>query len=97
MRSPFHKFSPRSLRVLYTVGAIAVLAVVTVNFLNVVFFEALSNDQCGWLAREKGESGVLITAVVPGGVTDRAGVQNGDILIFVHFAPLRGWHWRWTA
>ena len=68
---------------LYTVGAILVLSVVILNFLNVVFFEALSNDQCGWLERDKEEAGVIVTAVVPGGVTDEAGVQNGDILMAI--------------
>ncbi len=89
MRSPFHRFSARSLRVLFTLGAIAVLAVSTVNFLNVVFFEALSNDQCGWLERKKGEPGVMITSVVPGGVTDRAGVQNDDILMAIDSVEIR--------
>lgn len=83
MRSPFQRLSPRTIRILFSVGAILVLGVVSLNFLNVVFFEALSNDQCGWLVRKKDGPGVAITAVVPGGVTDKAGVQNGDILMAI--------------
>jgi phosphoserine phosphatase RsbU/P len=84
MTSPFRRLSPRTIRLLYGSGAILVMAVVGLNFLNVVFFEALSNDQCGWLARGKGEAGVYITEVVPGGVTDKAGVRNGDLLVAIN-------------
>ena len=60
------------------------LGITVLNFLNVVFLEALSNDQCGWLMRGKDLPGVLITDVVPGGVTDRAGVKNGDVLMAIN-------------
>lgn len=84
MKSLFRRFSPKSIRLLFTVGAVIVLGISILNFVNVVFLEALSNDQCGWLARGKDLPGVRITDVVPGGVTDRAGVKNDDILLAIN-------------
>ena len=43
------------------------------------YVKALSNDQCGWIDRK--EPGVLITQVVPDGVTGRAGIKDGDVLV----------------
>ena len=72
--------SPRAIRSLYTISAAGVLLLTLVHALNIMVFKATSNDQCGWLVREKELQGLLITQVVPGGVTDQAGVRDGDIL-----------------
>ncbi|MEX0602619.1 MAG: SpoIIE family protein phosphatase, partial [Bacteroidota bacterium] len=61
-----------------------------VNFADMMFLKALSNDQCGWLMRQDRGPGVLITDVVAGGVTDRAGVRNGDILLRIDGKGLDG-------
>ncbi len=74
-------FSPRATRILYSIAAFLVLLLTLTHGLNVLYFKATSNDQCGWLPREKEKPGVEITQVVPGGVTDKAGVRNGDILL----------------
>ena len=52
--------------------------------LDVLFFKATSNDQCGWLVRDKGLPGFVITQIVPGGVADRAGLKEGDILLAIN-------------
>jgi sigma-B regulation protein RsbU (phosphoserine phosphatase) len=83
MKSPFRRLSPKVIRLLFSAGVVIVLSVCALNFINVVFLSALSNDQCGWLPRAEKEPGVLITDVAPDGVTDRAGVQNGDILLAI--------------
>jgi len=54
------------------------------NALNILFFKSASNDQCGWLARDKGLPGFVITQIVPGGVADRAGLKDGDILLSIN-------------
>ena len=76
--------SPRTIRALYSVAAGAALLLTLFHALNIMVFKATSNDQCGWLVREKGLPGLLITQVVPGGVADLAGVRNGDILLSIN-------------
>ena len=81
MINPFSNLSARSIRILYTLIAIVVLGVCLINF-SVLMFERLTgNDQCRWVA--KGESRLLITDIVSGGVTQQAGIKDGDILIRV--------------
>ena len=81
MKSPFTKLSPRTIRIFFTLCALIVLLASTINILDVLVFKATSNDQCGWLGRPGGEPGAIITQIVPGGVTDQAGVKEGDILL----------------
>ncbi|MBI4417897.1 MAG: SpoIIE family protein phosphatase [Ignavibacteriales bacterium] len=88
MRNPL-EHSPRLTRIFFTVLALVVLGVTTLNFLDIMFFKAVSNDQCGWLPRPDGLAGALITDVVPGGVTDRAGIKDGDILLRINEQEFR--------
>ncbi|HTY37328.1 MAG TPA: SpoIIE family protein phosphatase [Bacteroidota bacterium] len=83
MKNLLETMSARTIRAIYTIASVVVLLVTLVHGLNILVFKATSNDQCGWLPREKGLPGVLITQVVPGGVTDRAGVRDGDILLAI--------------
>jgi len=46
-----------------------------------MFLKTIGNDQCAWRPIEGTGSRLLITDVVPDGVTERAGVRNGDILL----------------
>ena len=79
MTNPFSNLSARSIRVLYTLVAIVVLSVCLINFSVLMFDRLTGNDQCRWVA--KGESRLLITDIVNGGVTQQAGIKDGDILI----------------
>ena len=83
MKNLFNVPSPRMIRTVYSIAALVVLMLTLFHALNIMVFKATSNDQCGWLPPEKGKPGVIITQVVPGGVTDRAGVRNGDILLAI--------------
>jgi phosphoserine phosphatase RsbU/P len=76
--------SPRTIRIVYSAAAIFVLMLTLFHALNALFFKASSNDQCGWLVREKGLPGLFITQIVPGGVADRAGLKEGDILLAIN-------------
>ncbi|MCX6134697.1 MAG: SpoIIE family protein phosphatase [Ignavibacteriales bacterium] len=84
MKNPVSSISPRATRSLYTMAALAVLLLTLIHALNIMVFKATSNDQCGWLVREKGLPGLLITQVVPGGVADQAGVRDGDVLLAIN-------------
>ncbi|MCX6142345.1 MAG: PDZ domain-containing protein, partial [Ignavibacteriales bacterium] len=76
--------SPRTIRIVYTAASIVVLVLTLFHALNVLFFKATSNDQCGWLTRDKSLPGLEITQIVPGGVADRAGLKEGDILLAIN-------------
>lgn len=89
MKNPFERYSPRTLRAIFTVCALFVFSVCMVNFLDFMVYKALSNDQCGWLNRNEGKPGLLITQVAPGGVTDRAGIRHGDILLKINGIELK--------
>ncbi|MBI2620584.1 MAG: SpoIIE family protein phosphatase [Ignavibacteriales bacterium] len=89
MKNPFEQLSARSIRVLFSAFVIVVLFISSVNFLDVMIFKATSNDQCGWLPRPDGEPGALITDVAPDGVTDRAGIKDGDILLEINGRSFR--------
>lgn len=89
MKNPFERYSPRTIRTIFTVCALLVLGVCMVNFFDFMVYKALSNDQCGWLNRKEGEPGLLITHVAPGGVTDKAGIRDGDILLKINGVELK--------
>ena len=76
--------SPHTIRMVYSVATLAALVLTLFHASNVLYFKATSNDQCGWLVRPKGLPGLEITQIVPGGVADRAGLQNGDILLAIN-------------
>lgn len=88
MKSPLEK-SPRLTRVVFTLVALIVLGVSTLNFLDIMFYKAISNDQCGWLPRPDGLPGAIITDVAPEGVTDRAGIKDGDVLLRINGQEFR--------
>lgn len=76
--------SPRTIRIVYSAASIFVLVLTLFHASDVLFFKATSNDQCGWLVRDKGLPGLEITQIVPGGVADRAGLKEGDILLSIN-------------
>jgi sigma-B regulation protein RsbU (phosphoserine phosphatase) len=80
----FERSSPAFIRRFYTIAMLLVVIVTGMNFLEVMIYKATSNDQCGWLDRPDGKPGAVIVDVVPRGVTDRAGVRNGDILLAIN-------------
>ena len=84
MKNLFKNLSPKSLRTYFSVVTICVVAVCMYSFFKVIVFAVTSNDQCGWLPRENGKPGLLIVQVLPGGVTDVAGIKNGDILLKIN-------------
>lgn len=79
MTNPFSKLSPQSIRVIYTILTLVVLSVCLINFSVQMFERMTGNDQCRWVP--KGESRLLITDMVKDGVTERAGIRDGDILV----------------
>lgn len=79
MTNPFSRLSARSIRAIYTLMAFVVLGLCLINFSVQMFERQTGNDQCRWIP--KGESRFLVTDIVRGGVTDQAGVKDGDFLL----------------
>jgi sigma-B regulation protein RsbU (phosphoserine phosphatase) len=78
------KFSPRTLRIAFTVLALYSLAVGTLYFVDLAFINAPASDDCAWVSEGKGDTlRVFIRDIVPGGVAEKAGLRDGDILISI--------------
>jgi hypothetical protein len=82
MTNPFSHLSARSIRVLYTLIAITVLVICLINFSVQMIERVVGNDQCRWI--DKDTSKLLITDIVRGGVSERAGITDGDILLKIN-------------
>jgi sigma-B regulation protein RsbU (phosphoserine phosphatase) len=84
MKMSIKHWSDRTIRLFYSFAAIAVFLVCTYHMIDSMVLKTISNDQCGWVANEKGKPGLIIRDVLPGGVTDRAGVKDGDTLLQIN-------------
>ncbi len=82
-----NKFSEQNLRYFFSVITLLVFAVSVYAFLDNSVFNRMTNDDCLWVEKidsVKLTEGLFIIQVVPGGVVDKAGVKNGDILFEIN-------------
>lgn len=84
MRNLFDRLSPRVIRSTYAAVAVAAAILGGANIHQVMMVRATGNDQCRWVVVEKGASRLLITDIVSGGVVDRAGIRDGDVLLRIN-------------
>jgi sigma-B regulation protein RsbU (phosphoserine phosphatase) len=84
MQNLFDRLSPRVIRAIYASAAVVAALVGGANIHQVMMVRATGNDQCRWVVLEKGVSRLLITDIVSGGVVDRAGIRDGDILLRIN-------------
>jgi phosphoserine phosphatase RsbU/P len=84
MKNPFERFSARTIRIIFSVLTLATFALGVHGFIRTMFIEVTSNDQCGWHDVPSAKSLILISDVLPGGVAERAGIQNGDTLVAIN-------------
>jgi phosphoserine phosphatase RsbU/P len=73
--------SPRTIRIFFFISYLIVFIFAAINASNILYFRAISNDQCAWRYIPGRDSVLLVTDVVPGGVADKAGIKDGDILL----------------
>ncbi|MFZ1977705.1 MAG: SpoIIE family protein phosphatase [Bacteroidota bacterium] len=76
------KISPRQIRIGYTAAALLAVAVCSLNFYLQMFVYRVGNDQCRWT--DHGPSRILITNLAEEGVTEQAGLEEGDVLIRIN-------------
>ncbi len=84
MTNPIEKLSPRTLRLGFSLITLVVFGLCLFNAVNVLYLNAISNDQCAWRPIPERPHTLLITDIVPGGVSDAAGLKNGDILLKIN-------------
>lgn len=89
MKNIMEKLSARSIRLMYVVLAILAVGITSLNFADRMVFKVLGNDQCAWIPTDSLGTRLRIEQVVPGGVTARAGIQNGDILLEIGGKPFK--------
>lgn len=82
--------SPRSIRILYSAIALIVLGICVINLLDIMVYNATANDQCAWRPIEGRKAALRITDVVPGGVAEKAGIKDGDILLKINGQSFEG-------
>lgn len=71
------------IKLIYILFAISVFIITTYNAINLVFLNAYGNDQCIWVDIPNSQK-VIITKIVKNGVTDKAGIQEGDTLLAIN-------------
>jgi len=82
MTNPFSHLSARSIRILYTLITIVVLGVCLINFSVQMFERDTGNDQCRWIDADT--SKLLIRDIMSGGVSEHAGIKDGDFLVKIN-------------
>jgi sigma-B regulation protein RsbU (phosphoserine phosphatase) len=89
MKNPFEYLPATILRLYFALFALLVLFVSGINFTDVMVRKVLGNDQCAWIPLDSLGSRLRIEQIVPNGVTDRAGIKEGDILFQLGGKPFQ--------
>ena len=89
MKNVMERLSARSIRLIYALAAVVILGITSVNFADLMVYKVLGNDQCAWIASDSLKPKLLIQQVVPGGVTEKAGIRNGDLLLEIGGKPFK--------
>jgi sigma-B regulation protein RsbU (phosphoserine phosphatase) len=78
------KLSPKTLRIAFTALALYGLAIGTFYFVDLAFINAPASDDCAWVDESAADTlRVFIRDIVPGGVAEKAGLKDGDLLISI--------------
>ncbi len=73
-----------TIKTFYTAVALVLFVAASFNFVEISFIRASSNDQCSWDPVKNNDSLIIINKIVVGGVSDQAGLRNGDSLIRIN-------------
>ena len=82
-----NKFSESTLRALFLLIALYSLIITVYTSVNLIFFDQITTDDCLWVNEYNGkklDNGVFITEIITGGVADKAGLKQGDILTAIN-------------
>jgi serine phosphatase RsbU (regulator of sigma subunit) len=82
-----NKYSEQTLRYFVIIIGLVTFLISSYSFLDNSVFNRMTNDDCLWIDDHKGvkaKESLFIVQIVPGGVTDQAGVKDGDILVEIN-------------
>jgi sigma-B regulation protein RsbU (phosphoserine phosphatase) len=75
------RLSTKTMKIIFHIIAVYVLLTCLYFFIDAFFLRIFSNDQCVWEDKKiSGKITVIIHDILEGGVSDRAGIKDGDIL-----------------
>lgn len=89
-----NRFSDGTLRVIYTFIALYCLTFASILFIKTMFTDRMTTDDCLWLYEVNGKplkGELVIDQIIPGGVSDKAGLKNGDVLISIDGLKFNDW------
>jgi sigma-B regulation protein RsbU (phosphoserine phosphatase) len=89
MKNVMERLSARSIRLIYALVALVVLGVTSINFVDLMVYKSLGNDQCAWIPADSVGDRLTIRQIVPDGVTAKAGIQDGDVLVQIGGKPFK--------
>lgn len=82
-----NKLSEQTLRYLVILIGLVTFLLSSYSFLDNSVFNRMTNDDCLWVEKYNGveaKESLFIVQVVPGGVTDKAGIKDGDRLVEIN-------------
>lgn len=82
-----NKYSEQTLRYFVIIIGLITFLISSYSFLDNSVFNRMTNDDCLWIDDYNGvkaKESLFIVQIVPGGVTDKAGVKDGDILVEIN-------------
>ncbi len=86
-----NRISPKTFRWLFAAVGIYVTLVCLYFFIDAFFLKVFSNDQCVWVREVRdGKKVLAIRTILEGGVVDRAGIKDGDILLMINDSVIVG-------
>jgi phosphoserine phosphatase RsbU/P len=83
------RLSPRAIRLLYSLFALAVLAVSGYNLFHILIWRVPSNDQCEWRQSWSDTSAVHVDWRSQDGALSRMGFERGDIIHAINGQTVR--------
>lgn len=82
-----NKYSEQTLRYFVIIIGLITFLISSYSFLDNSVFNRMTNDDCLWIDEYKGvkaKESLFIVQIVPEGVTDKAGVKDGDMLVEIN-------------
>lgn len=89
MKNIMERLSARSIRLVYILLALIVLGITSLNFADLMVYKVLGNDQCAWIPVDSTGTRLVIRNIVTNGVTAKAGIKDGDILVAIGGKPFK--------
>ena len=86
-----NRLTPKVYKRIFAAVGVYVTLTCLYFFIDAFFLKIFSNDQCVWVREKIDDKPVLtIRNILPGGVADRAGIKDGDILVAINDSIIYG-------